>query len=116
MGQVPPGRVRVKLAEMLAEKLTAAGYEVRTDPAKLWPNQGYWRCQVVKADVMAWTGQIEVFKHGKWDTASVQSWETMGECVRGFSIKEESYQYFVLTPDVPLSNEQRYRHSAHKHA
>jgi hypothetical protein len=108
--------VRVKLAEMLARKLALAGYVVRTDPENLWPNQGYWRCQGVKADVMAWEGQIELFKHDKWLRASVHSWETMGECVRGFSVEEEGFLRFMLTADAPLPNEKRYRHSAHRFA
>ena len=109
--RVGPGRIRRRLAAMICAKLAEAGLTVRTDPEWLTPNEGFWRCQIHKADVMPWGGSIEVFRHDKWQRCSVQSWETMSELIRGFTIDEESYMYFMLFAEKPLAPRIRFRRS-----
>lgn len=83
MKRFGPGRVRRRLAELIAARLTADGMIVRTDPEKLWPAQGYWRTDF-RADVYRWEGQIEILRHGQWAVTSVASWDPMTDVVRGF--------------------------------
>lgn len=96
-----PGRVRRKLAEMLATRLGELGHEARTDPENLHPNEGYWRCRGHEADVMPWTGWVEIFQFGKWTSHQVVSWFTMSECITGFDLVREGTRVFELVPKTP---------------
>lgn len=78
------GRVRMKLAEMIQETLRADGLNVRVDPSKLWPNQGFWRVDH-RADCMPWEGQLEREFQGRWQGWTIGSWDTMTSLLRGFT-------------------------------
>jgi hypothetical protein len=85
------GKVRVKLAKMIAAKLTELGRTARCDPSNLFPNQGYWRTDP-HADVMPWSGQYEwEIEPGRWVTAPVESWSTMTDLIRGFDLNIEGF-------------------------
>jgi hypothetical protein len=83
MKRFGPGRVRVRLAEMLAARLHADGYTVRFNPETLRPAQGYWRTDF-RADVYRWEGSFEIYRHEEWTQVMVDSWSTMTDCIRGF--------------------------------
>lgn len=80
------GRVRRKLAEMIAAQITIPGFSVWMDPEDLIPNTGYWRTDY-RADVMPWTGSLNVSSDGglSWKKWNIESWFTMTELIRGFT-------------------------------
>jgi hypothetical protein len=83
MRYIGPGRVRRKLAAMIAKSLSEGGMVVAVNPEKLIPNQGYWRTDL-RADVMPWIGYIDLKVGEKWTRLAVGSWATMTDCLRGF--------------------------------
>jgi hypothetical protein len=99
------GRVRKRLARMLAERFKADGYEVRIDPEKLWPAEGFWRSDS-RADCHRWDGVMEVYDErgptvtyytgdgtvkssGKWQPVSLGSYSRMTDCLKGFKYERD---------------------------
>lgn len=103
MKRIGPGRVRLRLARMLAERLTDSGLQARFDPAKLYPAQGYWRTDS-RADVYRWEGQFTVQVTDHWMTYRVVSWSPMTCCVKGFT-----YEWVKgLFLEVSANNERKH--------
>lgn len=85
---------------MIETALKLDGIEARVDPSKLIPNQGYWRIDF-RADVMPWGGGFEMMAHGDWRKAQVESWDTMSDLVRGFTMGWDRYLALELYADQP---------------
>lgn len=85
MRRIGPGRVRLKLAQMLAEKLAADGYDVVFNPETLYPATGWWRTDS-RADCFRWEGSFmrRFTPDGNWLQCSIASWRPMTECLKGF--------------------------------
>lgn len=86
MRHIGPGRIRRKLAVMLARELHSDDFRVRTDPDRLRPTTGYWRTNY-QADCMPWDGHIDVQigKSTEWVSFAIGSWATMTDCLKGFT-------------------------------
>lgn len=91
------GRTRRKLAEMLDDKLSEAGYTVIVDPSWLSSPQGRWRYE----DVYRLEGLIEVIVGENLRTWSVSSWDKMSDLVRGFNLVRDSGWSFELNATNP---------------
>ncbi len=108
---IKPGRIRLKLTDTIIKKFTDDGLEVRVDPSKLWPAEGYWRTSMV--DCYAWEGQIELRRlgHHKFQTIPIGSYERMSDCAKGFSWRDEHVE-IVIFADNPIPISQRCKRGA----
>ena len=85
-----PGRVRIRLAQLIEKTLADGGVEARCDPADLIPVQGYWRSDS-RVDVKRWEGRVSVNVPGVgWRKQQINSWDTMTACLRGFTWSYEN--------------------------
>jgi len=101
------GRVRERLAKIISLRLEADGFQVKVDPEKLWPAEGFWRIDS-RADCYRWEGQIEVLDPrggttkyysggklirdaGKWQTIQIGSYSTMTACLGGVTYFHEGF-------------------------
>lgn len=95
-----PRRCRVashvgSVRKRLAAKLSAAfkqqhGLDFRVDPERLRPAQGAYRTDV-RQDCGRWEGFGEI-KHpetGTWMNATLDSWDTMSNCLKGLVIQRD---------------------------
>jgi hypothetical protein len=87
------GRVRYRLALAIVKAFADKGVTVRCEPERLYPALGYWRHNA--QDVMRWEGQIYVLNGGKWDTRTIESWDSMSDCLKGFGIWPDGLSYEV---------------------
>ena len=101
MRRIGPGRVRRKLAAMIADELANAGFKVSMNPENLIPNQGFWRIDW-RADVMPWTGSVQVEMHGKVNSWILESWDTMTSLIDGFTWERNGFsiELFANKPRV----------------
>lgn len=90
------GRVRLKLADALIDQFAADGIEIRVDPSKLWPAEGFWRTSMI--DCYVWEGQIEIkSKHSeRFQVISIDSYERMTDCAKGLSWQEEGHRIQIF--------------------
>lgn len=76
----PIGRIRVRLSELLSERLSA-----RIMPENIHPVVGAWKCR----DVYRWKCYS--------DTVPIASWCTMSDCLRhGFSIDRKDPNQIMI--------------------
>lgn len=76
-----PGRVRVRLATMLAE------LDIIADPSRLWCQEGAHR----HCDGARWGGWAQ-WKNDSMFGVRLFSWDTMTDCVtHGIMIREQDY-------------------------
>lgn len=80
-----PGRMKWKLATMLR----AEGFDVR--PEDIVDAKGHWRTSPY-ADVYRWEATAKINGH----ICSIDSWDTMTDCIKGFTVEEEHpWSYMV---------------------
>lgn len=75
------GKTRESLPGILVKAFAEIGITARFDAKHLRPATGHWRTSVY-ADVYRWEGSGEMLQSdGSWITISVDSWDTMTDCV-----------------------------------
>lgn len=100
------GRVRTRLAKAITQAFLDVGITVICEPQKLWPALGYWKDH--RRDVMRWEGSISVWRHGKFSSVGICSWEPMSDCLKGFSIWQDGFSYEVGSTDEKVAPSERY--------
>ena len=101
------GRLRQRLAKAIVQAFADQKVEVRCEPDRLWPAQGAWRTDH-RLDVMRWEGQIDVLMFGKWQTRSIASWDKMSDCIKGFTVWQDSFSFEVAAIEPGCSVTERY--------
>lgn len=88
------GRTRERLPGFLVKAFADIGITARFEPKYLRPAEGYWRTSIY-ADVYRWEGQGEMLlSDGSWSTISVDSWDTMTDCVRhGCTVSKDGVSF-----------------------
>lgn len=83
-----PGRIKIRLAEMLAQ----AGLDIQ--PEQLKVNYGY---NTKHRDGCSWTGQYKTEMYGHLTYISIYSWEQMSVLVRkGIEVEQEDNQRYCI--------------------
>lgn len=100
------GNVRKRLAKALEQAFKAAGIKVACKPGDLQPSLGYWKNH--QQDVMRWQGQISIWRHGKFSTRGIGSWDSMTDCVKGFTVWEDGFHIEVGASDDKVAPSERY--------
>lgn len=101
------GKLRQRLAKAIERAFSDQGVTVRCDPARLWPAQGRWRTDV-RMDVMRWEGSFEILQNVVWVKASIQSWDKMSDCIKGFTVWRDGFYYEVGAVEPGCSPTERY--------
>ena len=78
------GGVRTRLAKLIADVFTEAGFKATCEPKDLYPALGFWKHN--RADVKRWEGYISIWRHGKMARVAINSWDSMTDCLKGFRI------------------------------
>ncbi|MFA7308395.1 MAG: hypothetical protein WC026_17190 [Hyphomicrobium sp.] len=100
------GKVRQRLAKAIAQAFSDQGFEVVCEPSRLWPAKGAWKHHSM--DVFRWEGHIELRMHGKMQTRSIASWDSMTECLKGFTMWQDGFSFEVGATDDGCSMTERY--------
>lgn len=90
-----PGRIRIKLADLLTKALTASeGFDIFVDACDFWRNEG--ALSHATHDLASWGLDLEGRDpKGVKYFFSVHSWDKMTDCVRyGFSVVKCAEQDF----------------------
>lgn len=100
------GGVRKRLAKALIQAFKHAGITILCEPKDFWPALGYWKhnCQ----DVMRWEGQISIWRHGKFSKRGIGSWDSMTDCLKGFTVWEDGFHIEVGAVDEKVAPSERY--------
>lgn len=101
-----PGRVRQKLAEMLAKRLSDDGLPCRVSPDDLHAAQGHYRTDW-RADCYRWEGSVGAYVGDGDKTVSrrVYSYSPMTDCIRGF---DWDFDKHGMDIDVTAINERKH--------
>jgi hypothetical protein len=89
------GGVRTRLAKLITEAFTVAGFKATCEPKDLHPALGYWKHN--RADVMRWEGSIQFWRHGKMSRVAINSWDSMTDCLKGFRIDSGDFFDFEVS-------------------
>lgn len=94
MGRKKIGRTRAALPALLVKAFAEIGVTARFEAEHLRPATGYWRTDI-RADVYRWEGSGEKqIEDGTWMGISVDSWDTMTDCVRhGVEVSRDGAGY-----------------------
>jgi hypothetical protein len=104
------GKLRQRLAKAIVQAFADKGVTVRLDPKNLYPAQGRWRSDF-RMDVMRWEGFLELVieETGGFLRMSVESWDTMTVCIKGFTLWRGSPGGFEVGAVEPgCSSSERY--------
>lgn len=101
------GGVRKRLATSLEKAFRDAGIKIVCNPQNLHPALGYWK--QTQQDVMRWEGSVEIWRHGKFSSRGIGSWDSMTDCLRGFSVWEDGFHIEVgANGDEKVAASERY--------
>lgn len=100
------GKVRQRLAKAITQAFADQNITVKCDPARLWPARGIWKQHHM--DVRRWEGQIDVPIGGRMQTRTIESWDKMTDCLKGFTIWEDRFAFEVGAVDEKVSPTERY--------
>lgn len=102
------GKLRQRLAKAIERAFADQNVTVQVDPAKLWPAQGRWRTDH-RMDVRRWEGQLELMlSDGKFSTRTIESWDKMSDCIKGFTIWQDGGGFDVGAIEPGCSPTERY--------
>lgn len=100
------GKIRQRLAKAIERAFANEEIIVQCNPANLWPARGIWKQHHM--DVHRWEGQIDVMIGGRMQTRTIESWDKMTDCLKGFTICEDRFSFDVGAVEGKRSATERY--------